>query len=209
MNHLNMLTRFPEAGTTKTRMIPALGADGAADLQRQLTEHIVSNLIRGPVDTAPFELTIWHKGGSSARMKTWLGETIDYRAQTGDSLARIILNAFNHSFSRGAQKTVVIGSDCPGINLDLIESAFHGLEKNDLILGPAADGGYYLIGLKNGVQHAAMLLDENLAWGKKELYSQVLDTAEHAGIRTQSLTVLNDIDTPDDLVHFHHYTGKK
>jgi len=196
---LIVFTRFPEPGKTKTRLIPALGASGAADLQRQMTEHMIATAAR--VSHRPgLTIEIRHEGGNADSMRTWLGPQLVYRAQGPGDLGRRMARAFEEAFRNSKGAAAIVGSDIPGISADIILLAFEGLEKNDLVLGPARDGGYYLIGMKYTLPAEIYpRLFDGLTWGSGDVLSQTLQNAGESGLRFLLLESLDDVDRPQDL----------
>lgn len=194
---LILFTRFPEPGATKTRLIPALGPDGAAALQRQLTEKALRQAedfrLQGNV-----ELEIHFEGGSPASMGQWLGQHI-FKPQAAGTIGERMEQAFSQAFACGMAAVVLIGTDCPGITADILRQAFQALRGNDLVLGPALDGGYYLIGLSK--PHPFLFHD--IAWGTSAVLQQTLSQAQ--GLQVYQLPSLNDIDRPEDLHHFNYH----
>ena len=199
---LIVFTRFPEPGKTKTRLIPALGPEGAARLQRQMTEHILATA--AILSNRPGLTTeVRHDGGNSALMLEWLGSQFSYRPQGPGDLGRRMVRAFEEAFRDSNKGAVIIGSDIPGISAQIIEQAFDGLQKNDLVIGPAHDGGYYLIGLKNTAPAETYArLFENINWGTDAVLSQTLQTARKSGLGFIMLETLADVDHPADLHHW-------
>ncbi|MGD1906975.1 MAG: TIGR04282 family arsenosugar biosynthesis glycosyltransferase [Leptolyngbyaceae cyanobacterium] len=171
-NRLILFTRYPIAGQTKTRLIPYLGAEQAADLQRKMTEFIVDT-------TRPLQirdrlsLEVHFAGGSLRQMQRWLGPKLAYRPQQGCNLGDRLHHAFSQGFQADAERIVVIGSDCPAISAHHLEQAFHQLKSHDLVLGPAQDGGYYLVGLSRSCAE----LFQNIAWGTERVFNQTAKTA--------------------------------
>src|SRR4028119_1807549 len=111
---LIVFTRYPEPGKTKTRLIPVLGAEGAATLQRQMTEHTlaqVKELQRERLVSA----TICFAGGNQQLMQNWLGTSFDYQPQGDGDLGRRMVIAFETALEAGTQRVVIIGSDCPDL----------------------------------------------------------------------------------------------
>ncbi|MDD5759340.1 MAG: TIGR04282 family arsenosugar biosynthesis glycosyltransferase [Desulfobulbaceae bacterium] len=195
---LILFTRYPEPGNTKTRLIPALGADGAADLQRQLTEHAVLKVKEVCCTQPDLALEIHFQGGDAAAMTSWLGAH-NFRQQTAGTIGQRMERAFAHAFSSGRTAVVLIGTDCPGLNTDILHEAFDALHKNDLVIGPAVDGGYYLIGLK--APHP--FLFDDISWGSASVLQQTLAKAN--SLTVSLLPPLHDIDRPDDLAHFDYH----
>lgn len=189
-NHLIIFTRYPIPGTTKTRLIPALGAAGAADLQRQLTEHTLEQVTNLTAD-----ISIFFSGGDQADMETWLGDQWHYQPQTGDGLGDRLINAFRHSATLGYERTLVIGIDCPEITGELLTEAFDSLANHDAVFGKAHDGGYYLVGLKKVIPE----LFTELHWSTETVLAETLNRANALNLSTKILRTLHDIDYPQDL----------
>ena len=196
---LIIFTRYPEAGSTKTRMIPQLGAAGAAELQRQMTRHIVSSVTEF-AGLHPTPLEVRFEGGNKNLMTAWLGAGFDYSPQGKGDIGLRMGRAFGDGFGGGYNTVVIIGSDIPDITGDIIHKAFEGLKKHDLVLGPAGDGGYYLIGMhKTAFIQANPRLFNGINWGTDGVLSQTLDVAEELRLSYILLDTLNDVDRPEDL----------
>ena len=103
-------------------------------------------------------------------------------------------NAFNYAFKQGYDKAVLIGSDLPDISPEIIGKAFDEIEQNDVVFGPAEDGGYYLVGMKK--QHKFIF--ENKPWSEPTLLKQTLDELRKQEVSFSLLQTLNDIDTFED-----------
>jgi hypothetical protein len=187
---LIIFTRYPEAGKTKTRLISALGEEGAAQLQKKLTEHTLKEVSQLPVN-----LRIYFAGGNQKLMSDWLGNRYQYYPQSSGDLGQRLLAALKESFTQQIERIVIIGIDCPDLNADLIDHAFQKLKENDLVLGKAEDGGYYLIGLDGFYPQ----LFQGIDWGSNLVLQQTVAVAETLGLSISYLPILNDIDTPEDL----------
>ena len=195
---LILFTRYPQSGTTKTRLIPALGAEGAAMLQRQMTEHTLRQIEQFAseqlVKTEPIALEIWFTG-ERAQMQQWLGAERNYQAQGTGNLGDRMARAFQSAFASGVEKAVIIGSDCPQLDADRLSQAFRSLQTHDLVLGEATDGGYYLIGLRQFVADLFVGID----WSTERVLQQTLDIAKRLSLSIALLEPLTDIDRPEDL----------
>jgi len=195
---LIVFTRFPEAGTTKTRLIPVLGARGAARLQRKMTEHVLKR-VGGGCGRFTLGVEIRFDGGDEKQMQAWLGNTYRYRPQGDGSLGRRMAAAFEDAFQKRADQAVLIGTDIPGLAAATVEDAFAGLDRADAVFGPAADGGYYLIGMRRGAFAAAQKLFADIRWGTDRVLADTLQIAAASGLRTRLLEELADVDSPGDL----------
>ncbi|ACK66192.1 conserved hypothetical protein [Rippkaea orientalis PCC 8801] len=191
-DRLIIFTRYPEPGKTKTRLISSLGAKGAARLQRQLTEHTLKQ-VNPLINQLSF--AIYYNGNTQEMMKNWLGNDLSYYPQPEGDLGQKMQSAFADSFNLGYTKVVIIGIDCPALNSTIVQQAFNSLNNHDLVLGKAADGGYYLIGLKQIIPQ----LFKNIPWGTNQVLSITQTIAEKLNLTYSLLRTLSDIDRPEDL----------
>lgn len=198
-DRLIVFTRFPQPGKTKTRMIPALGTRGAARLQRQMTEHIIATVAPFNGQNRP-NVEVRYEGGNAILMQEWLGSNLIYRPQGDGNLGRRMQQAFEAAFEDNVATAVIVGSDIPGISADIIRQAFEALRQKDLVLGPAKDGGYYLIGIrKSQTANRYGRLFEGINWGSDSVMAQTLQIAKDLGLQLARLESLADIDRPADL----------
>ncbi len=198
--HLIVFTRYPEPGTTKTRLIPRLGAEGAADLQRKMTEHTLSQVKRLST-RRELAVEIRYQGGDKNLMQTWLGQDFEYRPQGSGDLGRRMKRSFQDAIRAGATEAVIIGTDIPELTNVIIRKAFDALKLKNLVLGPAKDGGYYLIGLqKNSLSKAIPDLFSGINWGAGDVLEKTIEIAKHSGLSFTLLDVLKDVDHPEDLI---------
>jgi rSAM/selenodomain-associated transferase 1 len=191
---LIVFTRYPESGKTKTRLIPALGAEGAAAFQRQMTEEKLVE-INKLQSFYPLSVEIHFAGGNERLMQEWLSSNWAYQQQSEGDLGDRMAAAFQASFEAGINTTILIGTDCPDLNAPLLTQAFQDLEQHDLVLGPALDGGYYLIGLRRLIPE----LFTGISWSTAEVLSQTLNIAHKLELNVALLPLLRDIDRPEDL----------
>ena len=189
-----IFTRYPEPGQTKTRLIPELGPEKAADLQRRMTEYTMAQ-VAGLMTAAGPAVEIRYQDGSPAEMADWLGREYSYLSQGSGSLGEKMNRAFTEAFAKGRQAVLIIGTDCPALSRQTIKKTLAGLKENDLVLGPAFDGGYYLIGLRKN----APSLFTDIPWGTDTVLAATLERAEQGGLSHLLLEQLNDIDRPEDL----------
>jgi rSAM/selenodomain-associated transferase 1 len=191
---LIVFTRYPEPGKTKTRMIPLLGSEGAATLQRQMTEHTLAQ-VKQLQNQYPISIEVYFAGGNPQLMEDWLGSNIVYQRQGEGDLGFRMVSALQSAFNNGSSGVVIIGTDCPGLNSQIMEQAFAVLANHDIVLGPAQDGGYYLIGLRR-------LIDElfsGISWGTSEVLQQTVEIAKQIDLAIAYLPTLADVDRPEDL----------
>ncbi|MBF2019619.1 MAG: TIGR04282 family arsenosugar biosynthesis glycosyltransferase [Hydrococcus sp. C42_A2020_068] len=193
-NQLIIFTRYPEPGKTKTRLIPRLGEQGAATLQRQMTEYTLTHA-RQLQSLLSLSVAIYYSGGSKSLIRDWLGSDLIYQQQSEGDLGQRMQSAFEQGFVVGIKQAVIIGIDCPELNVAILSEAFTALERYDLVLGPARDGGYYLIGLSRLVPQ----LFQGIAWGTSEVFAQTKAIAQKLKLSIHCLPLLDDVDRPEDL----------
>ena len=104
------------------------------------------------------------------------------------------------AFSAGVTRAVIIGTDCPELDADLLQAAFEKLDSHDLVLGPAIDGGYYLIGMGRFIPDLFM----EIAWSTAEVFAKTVEIAKRLELAIALLPKLSDIDYPEDLEIWHH-----
>lgn len=117
-------------------------------------------------------------------------------AQPAGDLGHRMQSAFTHAFAEGATAVVIIGTDCPGLTTKHLQEAYAALRTHDLVLGPATDGGYYLLGMKKAWPE----LFENKQWSTESVRADTLADAQRLGLQVHLLQELRDVDTADDLV---------
>jgi uncharacterized protein len=193
-SQLIVFTRYPKPGKTKTRMIPILGKEGAATLQRQMTEHTLKHAIQLQ-QILSISITIYFVSGDEQLMQNWLGNKFSYQRQREGDLGQRMQGAFEEAFRSQMSKVIIIGTDCPELDRNILADAFDALDRHNLVLGPAVDGGYYLIGLNRFIPE----LFQGIHWGTAEVFAQTQNIARQLGLNVYNLPALNDIDRPEDL----------
>ncbi len=191
---IQIFAKAPIAGLAKSRLIPALGAEGAANLQAQFIHYTLTTTLQLQL---PVELwcapDIDHPVFTSAARDY----TIALNQQQGADLGSRMHHALECSVARGGP-VVLIGTDCPALTAADLQEAFDALNNgHDAVLGPAADGGYYLIGLKQALPQ----LFSDMPWSTPEVLHETRRRLLNARWRWHELRMLHDIDTPADLRH--------
>jgi uncharacterized protein len=192
---LCIFTRYPEPGAVKTRLIESLGPEQAADLHDWLSRYTLRQA-RRLKKTTPVQLAVHYHGGDLNRMRRWLGDDLTYVAQQGEDLGDRMASACSQAEMDKALPVVIIGTDCPGLRADLIQTAFIQLQNSDLVLGPAKDGGYYLIGMSR----PGTALFSGIHWGSGQVLAETLQIARSLALSVFLLPELADVDRPEDLV---------
>lgn len=208
--HLIIFTRYPDPGRAKTRLIPLLGRQGAADLHRRMTERTLS-CARRVSFLRRLGVEIRYDGKDRANMKAAFGEGHDgliYTPQAGGDLGRRMGDAVLDAFGFGAKSVVIVGTDVPDLTERIINRAFDALNgttrpaaaRTDMVIGPARDGGYYLIGFANTVSERQIdSLFADIPWGTAGVLEETVLKTREMRLSCTSLDLLSDVDRPEDL----------
>lgn len=184
------ILKAPRSGYVKTRLGRQVGYDQATRIYRVMAERqlrSVPGTFRIEVHYAP--------RGAGREMRDWLGANHHYCVQSGGDLGQRLGGAFAGAFRRGGTDIIAVGADCPGLDGACLAEAARRLRKTDVVLGPAADGGYYLIGLR----HPAPQLFEGIAWSSEHVLQQTVERIAASGLSHQLLSVKEDIDDLESL----------
>ena len=182
-----VFVRNPELGKVKTRLALAIGKKKALEIYKGLLKHTHNVLSNCNCDCAVFFSEQIDNDG------LWNQKCFKKFIQKGDTLGEKMNNAFKKGFEIGYQKIIIIGSDLPDLNSDLIKNAFTKLTLYDYVIGPSEDGGYYLLGMKK----LNSTLFKNKKWSTNSVFNDTLKDIENSEIGM--LPKLNDIDTFEDL----------
>lgn len=182
--NLVLFARYPVAGQCKTRLIPAVGAAGAAAIHRKLAERTAELLRR-----TGCPVTIATTGGDTTAFETWLGSGFEFMPQVeGDLTARLL------GFTERAP-VIFFGADTPDLAERHIDAAVKGLRTHRVVIGPAEDGGYYLIAMREPLPQ----LFTNMPWSTDQVTPETLRRLGELGIEPLLLERLADCDRPEDL----------
>lgn len=191
---LIVFARAPVMGRAKTRLIPALGPEGAAELYRCFLLDTIETLRDLDADVA-----IAAAEGEDVELLAAASPHTELTVQRGANLGERLANALRAALTRGYSGAVVIGSDSPDLSAHLITRAIELIASHDLVLGPCADGGYYLIGV--GAHSDVPLSDllRDIEWSGTTVLADTLDRAKQLGLKVVLLDPWHDVDTPADL----------
>ncbi len=205
MNKLIVFTRYPEIGTTKTRLIPVLGDENAMQLQKCMTEDTLTLCNRLAL-LGLSDIEVRFTGANSDLMRGWLGSSPRFVNQGEGSLGHRMESAFCNAFKAEYHKVIIIGTDCPFISEEILRSAYQKLDDVNAVLGPAKDGGYYLIGLtRDGLVKSIF---EDIEWGTSIVLETTLSRLAEQGTRVSLLKELVDIDVIDDLEFYKNHINR-
>jgi rSAM/selenodomain-associated transferase 1 len=189
---LIIFTRLPIPGKTKTRLSPQISLEFSAELHKSFLLDILD--IAYSLNDIEIFLAYFPPEPSHS-LQNLINKEVILIPQKGDDLGLRMHNAFLELHSIGYEKIVLIGSDSPTIQKRHINLAFNKLKNNDVVIGPSADGGYYLIGLKKPNQKLFI----GINWGTKEVFKQTLLKIRNNNLSLELLEPWYDVDTPSDL----------
>ncbi len=192
---LLFFVKFPEAGRVKTRLAASLGEEITVTLYRNFILDILATIKTLAI---PYHVCVY-PAQSVDKFKQWLGDEISFFSQTGESLGEKLANAFKRCLKNGYKRIIVIGSDSPDLPAQIITDAFSALENNDAVIGPADDGGYYLIGFNRDTFLAGFF--EGISWSTEKVFAETRAKFEKNNYRYQVLPCWQDVDTIDDLIN--------
>ncbi len=175
-------------GSVKTRLASEIGIDAAMDVYMELVRY--TNEVVEKITT---DKTVYYSEYVEIE-DIWDTEKYSLKVQKGDNLGEKMMNAFDEAFD-SYNKVVIIGSDCFDITPKIIASAFESLEDNDLVVGPAKDGGYYLLGMKEYLPQ----LFQGKTYSTDKVLGELLEEAKGLELTIHQLEELYDIDTMQDL----------
>ena len=186
-----VFVRAPVAGRVKTRLAAALGAEGALRVYRRLAEHTLreARALGGEVRVH------FTPADAGPEVRAWLGDGPRYLPQSAGDLGARMDAAFRAAFGDGADRVVIIGSDLPELSAALLRRAFAALESRAAVIGPARDGGYYLLGMRAMIDG----LFDGIPWSTDEVLARTLDRLRADGVQPVLLDTLADVDEVDDL----------
>jgi rSAM/selenodomain-associated transferase 1 len=194
-NRLLVFAREPVLGRVKTRLAADIGPEAALAVYRELL-----GITAAAVGAAPVPATVWlaeAPADTAPHRPEWPG--LPWRVQpAAESLGERMSHAIGEAFAGGAARVVIIGTDCPGLTPALLQAAFEALDAHDVVIGPADDGGYYLLGLRA----SQPALFTNKKWSTATVLPDTLADAARLNLRVAQLPVLHDVDSGQDLARW-------
>jgi uncharacterized protein len=186
---LIIFVKNPEKGKVKTRLAKDIGDDQALHVYHRLLQYTKG--ISKPLNS---EKLVYYSDFIDNN-DLWDNMTFEKHLQNGADLGERMQNAFAEAFARGQQRVLIIGSDCVELETYMIKEAFAVLESNDVVIGPAKDGGYYLLGMRKFYP----TLFENKPWSSEDLLMDTIIDLKKLNAPYYLLKTLSDIDHVEDL----------
>ena len=185
---LLIFTKNLICGQVKTRLAATIGNDMALTVYQHLLHHTASVNNYLPVDKIVFY------SSTLEEQDLWNNEVYKKQLQLGNDLGERMQNAFSYAFEQGNKEVAIIGTDSLDLTSAIIMNAFAYLKKHDVVIGPASDGGYYLLAMKQMNQQ----LFKNINWSTDQVLKQTLANCENQNLIVYQLPKLPDIDTEND-----------
>lgn len=193
-NCIMFFVKYPEPGEVKTRLAEESTPEGAAEFYKAFVEDKLAEL----KDAVDGELIAFYTPETQKKgMNEWLGTDYRFIAQKGVELGRRMENAFREVFFMGFERVVLVGSDIPGLTPDIITTALGSLEPGKACIGPAEDGGYYLIGFHR--KTFAPKVFQNMEWSEDDVFQRTINRFADMEIELTELDRLADMDTFEDV----------
>jgi uncharacterized protein len=183
--------KSPEEGNVKSRLAASIGKKEATALYKTFTLNMLAMLKKGDFS---FRLYFYPEH-SLESLQAWLGTNYDYFPQKGRNLGQRMKNGFLDAFASGLKRVVVVGSDIPDLPLEFIREAFFALRKNEAVVGPSYDGGYYLIGFRDAGFSPEVF--KGIPWSTEKVFEKTITLLGRKKVHL--LPKWRDIDTVEDL----------
>jgi uncharacterized protein len=191
-NNVIIFCKYPVEGNVKTRIANTIGNEIAVNLYKLLSEYIFQELLK---TEDVFQYLFYDNYADRDKIKNWAGGEFSFELQEGNDLGDKMYNAFKKVIDRGSTKTIIVGTDVPDISSDIIQKAFLALNNSDVVIGPARDGGYYLLGIKKLYRS----FFTGIEWSKDTVLKKTLEKINSLDLSYSMLPELIDIDTEEDL----------
>ncbi len=188
-----LFVKLPEPGKVKSRLEQYMDGSMVQRLYECLVLDTIDMLEQVKV---PFRIC-YAPPDAQERVRQWLGQAYSYMPQTGNDLGERMEQAFIRVFTEGVDLALLIGSDIPSLTAEIIDDAFRSFSACDAVIGPARDGGYYLIGFKKRTFEPGIFRD--MKWSTETVLRETIGKLEKAQLTMHRLPELRDIDTLEDL----------
>jgi uncharacterized protein len=194
-NAVIIFVKNPMLGNVKTRLSASIGNEKALAIYEKLLAHTLLS-----VKEIMADVFIYFSDNIDENIFEF-ENTFFRKVQQGNNLGERMKNAFDEVFDLWYDNVIIIGTDCPGIDLDLLDNAFLQLDNIEVVIGPAEDGGYYLLGMK---KQNPQLFD-NVNWSTASVLYSTINSCKENNLAYTMLPILSDVDEEKDLIHYKQF----
>lgn len=196
MNAMVIMTRIPVPNKTKTRLLTILTPQECANIHMAFLKDIIKTCS----NIKNTDLYIFYGDeGPLSIIDSLLKDNIKVFPQKGKDLGEKMKNIFLELFQKGYTKVVLMGADIPEVKKEDIDNAFFKLQNKDIVFGPTLDGGYYLVGMN---KLYSLVFNSNIKWGTPEVFQETINSIRETGLKVDTISTHEDIDTKEDLLSF-------
>lgn len=193
-NAVIVFSKYPEDGEVKTRLAKTLNNKFAVKFCKICAEHLFNEVLKiSGEKILPY--LFYSEESDKEKIKSWTKSKFLLNSQEGKDIGEKMFNAFKKVFHNGAQKVMIVGTDIPDITSEILYDGLSALNESDIVMGPSADGGYYLLGMKNLYQE----FFTNVEWSGSKVFEKTLEKIKTQNLSFHLLPELTDIDTEEDL----------
>ncbi len=198
---LIIFTKFPHPGKVKTRLAATIGHEKAIKFFKVCAENIfnIAHGLNKSIETYLF----YQSTKNLQAIKKWIGKEFTFLPQSGGDLGNKMTKAFEKVFEKGKSKAIIVGTDIPDIDSNLLRDAFKALDSHDIVIGPSYDGGYYLLGMKKFIPG----LFVNIEWSTDSVYNSTVKIINNLNYNYFELPRLHDVDTEMELLNWLNTPG--
>ena len=199
-----VFTRYPERGKVKTRLAKSIGDEAAFQIQKILAKRTFKECLI--LNDKKFSLFVFYpEENNEAQVKNLVNGRFSFFTQDGNNLGKKMSNAFRKVFELGFEKAIIIGTDIPDMSKLILSNAFMELEKDDIVIGPSNDGGYYLLGMNKFIPG----LFEDIEWSTNSVFEKTINKINHSNFNYSALEELIDLDLKEDLLKWYEVNKYK
>lgn len=192
-----LFVKSPEHGPVKSRLAQVVGVKIACELYRNFVSDILETLADVTAGERYDLRVCFYPAGAGEGIRTWLGARFTCMPQEGRDLGERMNHAFQSGFAAGYRRMLILGSDTPDLTPDIIREGFQHLDRHAAVIGPAHDGGYYLLGFRSKTFIPAIF--EGIPWSTERVFEETMAAFRRAGAEVAVLPPWRDVDTLADL----------
>ncbi|MHA2026716.1 MAG: TIGR04282 family arsenosugar biosynthesis glycosyltransferase [Candidatus Thorarchaeota archaeon] len=191
------MMKYPEMGKVKARLAQSIGAEAATGLYRAFIQDTLMTVQSLDI---PFHIAMYPPE-SQEQFEQWFGPSYRFFLQQGTNLGERLQNGFATMFKKEYQQVIALASDCPDLPIEILQTAVSSLQTNKVVIGPAYDGGYYLIGFSYDLFIPDVF--EDITWSTESVFRETMTRIESVTHQVYVLPEWADIDTKNDLQRFY------